>query len=132
MNKIKKFVTLCAVLFLFTLGSQAVFAESMDEGAVKDMANMVIHLNHHPTDDEKARLQEIIDDGSLSDAVHTIASAMLNMEHRVSAQDKEKLGTIAQDSNVDEDVRTLATAVRNIEHHASDNDKEMLKKIIGE
>jgi len=132
MNKIRNIVTLCAVLFLFTLGSQAVFAQSMDEGAVKDMANMVIHLNHHPTDAEKVRLQEIIDDGSLSDAVHTIASALLNMVHRASPEDKQKLGMIAQDSNVDEDVRTLATAVRNIEHHASASDKAMLQKLVGE
>ena len=127
MNMIKTVVALCTALFL--LGGQAVLADSKDEGAVKEIANIVMHLNHHPSDAEKARLKDIINNGSVSANVHAIASALLNMEHRATAGDKKKLGMIAQDSSADEDVRTLADIVHNLEHKPSGGDKAKLKDI---
>ncbi len=103
-----------------TFSSQAL-AES---DSVKQMAKIVMHLNHHPGKQDKQVLKNIIEDGSAAE--RSIASALLNMEHKVSPTDKAKLMQISTNKDLSENTRELAMIISKINHKASATDKQKL------
>jgi hypothetical protein len=111
-----------AALFL----TQPVFAAN---DAVKTMANILIHLEHYPSDSEKGQLREIVN-GSASQAEKDVAQAIINLQHQATDADKKKLSNIMDDSSVPEDVRTLASIVHNLNHKPTSSDKEKLKAMM--
>ena len=56
-----------------------------ESDSVKQMAKIVIQLNHRPSEQDKQVLKNIIEEGSAAE--RSIASALLNMEHKVSPKD---------------------------------------------
>lgn len=100
-----------------------------DESAAGVMANIVIKLNHFPSDADKATLTGIIESEDSSEDEITIATAILNIAHQVNASDKESLGEIIADDSVSAEMRDLANAVLNVDHKASDADVAKLEMI---
>lgn len=97
--------------------------------AVPKMANILLELQHFPTDAQKATLAAIQNDSSYSDAERQVASAIANIQHKVSDADRERLSAIASDESLHESLRTLAKVLVGINHMLSDADKETLRKL---
>ncbi|MBI1195683.1 MAG: hypothetical protein GC138_07550 [Gammaproteobacteria bacterium] len=90
--------------------------------AVKEMAGILSHLNHYPSDSEKRSLGNIVKDTNANRAERVIAEAMMQMRHHVNAADRERLEAISRDQGVDKDTRQLAGILASIVHHPSQGD----------
>jgi hypothetical protein len=97
--------------------------------AIQEMVGILLNLHHHPSDSEKASLEKIANDSSVSANERTIASALLNMNHRVSADDKAKLEKIAKDDSAPMADRKVAGILAEVNHTPSDADKAELEKL---
>jgi NADH:ubiquinone oxidoreductase subunit K len=132
-----KITTLRLSLILFAIGLiQIVFfqntinqAMAADEN-IKKMAEIMLNLNHYPSDSEKQALKQITLSSSSSNYEKTVATAIINLQHQATAEDKEKLNDIINNKSAPEDVRTLATIVHDVNHHPSEEDKAKLKKMM--
>jgi hypothetical protein len=125
MKKPGSLLSILLVSFAFMCGSQAMAA---DEN-VKTMAEIMLKLNHYPSDSEKETLRQISLSSTATDAEKTMANAMINLEHTATAEDKKKLSKIIKDDSVSQDERTLAKIIHDVEHKPSAKDKEKLKKL---
>ncbi|MFQ5469934.1 MAG: hypothetical protein ACE5EH_06445 [Gammaproteobacteria bacterium] len=94
--------------------------------AIQNMAKIMSHLNHYPSDSEKDKLRKIAGDSASSAHERTIANAMINLEHHVSSADRQKLRQIVEDDHASDSERNLAEIVMNLNHKPSRGDKEKL------
>jgi len=97
---------------------------------IHTMANIMMHLEHYPSDSEKKTLQGISSSNGASLATKTLASAMTHLEHKVASADKPKLEAIVADANATANEKELAKIILNLRHMPSDADKEELKKMV--
>lgn len=95
--------------------------------AVKEMAGILSHLNHYPSDAEKQSLGDIVKNAHANRAERVIAEAMMQMRHHVNAADRERLEAISRDQGVDTDTRRLAGILASINHHPSESDVAALR-----
>jgi hypothetical protein len=109
------------------LGAQSALAAS---AAVREMAGIVMHLEHYPSDAEKARLKAIAADKSSTGQERVIATAIANLRHEVAAGDADKLRKVAGDMSAPAEVRELAGIVLNISHMPSSADKSKLEAMM--
>jgi len=96
--------------------------------AVSTMANIVLSLQHFPSDADKAALAEIAA-GDSSDSVKAVAGAIANINHKVSDTDKGVLEAIANDDSEPEDLRELAVIVAGMNHMPGSEDKAALEML---
>jgi hypothetical protein len=106
------------------LGAQPALAES---AAMRDMAGVMMNLNHYPSDAEKARLKAIAADKGSTEQERVIATAISNMEHKVAAGDAEKLKQVMGDMSAPAEVRDLAGIVLNTSHKPGKEDRRKLE-----
>ena len=92
--RFRKYV-LPVVLSVTFFGSPMAMAD--EDQAVKQMAQILINLNHHPSSSEKQTLQGIIDNASSSEADRIIARAIANLDHKASPADKEQLQALVNE-----------------------------------
>ena len=109
------------------MGAQPVFAAS---AAVKQMAGIMDHLMHYPSDAEKAQLQTIIDDKGSSAQEKVVARSIKDLQHHVAAGDVDGLKQVMADASAPQDVRDLAGIVLNISHMPSADDKMKLEAMM--
>jgi hypothetical protein len=109
------------------LGAQSAQAAS---AAVREMAGIMMHLNHYPSDAEKVRLKAIAADAGSIVQERVIAAAITNLEHRVAADDADKLKKVAGDMSVSAEVRELAAILLSINHRPSGADKKKLEMMM--
>lgn len=109
------------------LGAQSALAAS---AAVREMAGIMMHLEHYPSDAEKTRLTAIAADKGSTDDERVIAAAMANLRHHASAGDVDKLRRVAGDKSAPAEVRDLAGIVLNISHMPSAEDKSRLQMMM--
>jgi hypothetical protein len=109
------------------LGAQSAQAASP---AVREMAGIMMHLNHYPSDAEKDRLKVIAADAGSTGQERVIATAIQNLEHQVAAADAAKLKQVAGDMSASTEVRELASIVLSINHRPSGADKKKLKMMM--
>lgn len=121
--KSKYLLVLLSVVGLM-LGSQSALAAS---AAVREMAGIVVHLNHYPSDTEKARLKALAADKASTEPERVIATAIANLEHKVTGGDEDKLRKVTGDMSAPAEVRDLAGIVLNINHKPSTADKGRLE-----
>ena len=121
--KSKYFLVLLSVAGLM-LGAQSALAAS---APVREMAGIMMHLNHYPSDAEKARLSAIVADKGSTGQERVIATAISNLEHKVAAGDVDKLKQVMGDMSAPAEVRDLAGIVLNISHKPSAADKSKLE-----
>lgn len=96
-------------------------------GAVREMAGVMINLNHYPSDAEKAKLRAIVAEKGSTEQERVIAIAISNLEHKVAAGDADKLKQVMSDMSAPVEVRDLARIVLNLSHKPSAADKSKLE-----
>ena len=106
------------------LGAQSALAAS---AAVREMAGIVMHLSHYPSDAEKAKLRAIVAEKGSTEQERVIATAISNLAHKVAAGDVDKLKQVMNDMSASAEVRNLAGIVLNISHKPSKEDKRKLE-----
>jgi hypothetical protein len=109
------------------LGAQSALAASM---AVREMAGIVVHLAHYPSDAEKAKLQGIVDSRDSTGPERVLAGAIMNLKHKARAADKDRLRLLVNDAAAPAEVRDLAGIVMSINHKPSAEDKRKLEKMM--
>jgi hypothetical protein len=97
--------------------------------ATRTMARILMHLNHFPSDADKAELAAIVDDEAAGEGERTVARALLNMQHQVSDDDRAALEALARDSAAAENLRTLAGVLADVNHAPTGAQKDELKPI---
>lgn len=125
----KRYVMLTIITLCFLLMSASIYAGD-NKAAISSMSNIMLHLNHYPSDSEKQQLGKFISNNSLSKNVRTMAQAMNDMEHKATDSDKKKLSAIVNDQAAPANERTLAAVIQDVNHSASDSDKQKLQKLI--
>ena len=116
------------LFFLLMLGSQGVVAAAESQ-TVHTMAQILLKLNHYPSDSEKQTLQKIVDDKATAAQERVLAQALMHVQHTASAEDKPKLQAIMKDEAAPAPVKTLASVLYNLNHMPTDADKEKLKQL---
>jgi hypothetical protein len=99
-----------------------------DAASVRSMAEIIMNLNHMPSDADKMRLTAIAESTD-SEAEAAIATAISNMKHKVADADKDGLNAIVADGSASYEVQELARILLTLNHHPSDEDKESLESI---
>ncbi len=119
---------LCVVSVLgLMLGAQTALAAS---AAVKEMAGIVMHLDHFPSDAGKVKLKGIVDNKGSTEQERVLATAISNLEHQVAAKDKDKLKQVMNNAAAPAEVKELAGIILNINHKASAADKTKLEQMM--
>ena len=96
-----------------------------EQDSVKQIAQIVMKLNHRPSEQDMLTLDNIIEEGSAAE--RSIASALLNMDHKVARADKARLMEISNNKDLPNKTRELAMIVSKINHSASSSDKQKLQ-----
>jgi hypothetical protein len=109
------------------LGAQSALAAS---AAVKEMAGILVHLEHHPSDMEKARLKAVADNGTSTDQESVLARAISHLQHHAADEDKGKLKQIMDDAAAPAEVKELAGIILNLSHMPSAADKQKLEQMM--
>lgn len=107
--------------------TQTSFASSPSD-SVRTMSMVLNFLNHYPGDDEKTKLEKIINSKKATSQEKIIATAILNLHHGAKDKDKDKLASVISDSSTSGPAKDLAKIVKGLSHKASSSDKAILKK----
>ncbi len=113
------------LLFLF-LAVPSVVAASP---ATSEMAQIILHLNHYPSDDEKQSLRTIAASDQATAGERILAKALLNMEHKVGGADRERLRELARNQAAPAAERELADILLGLQHKPSAAAKERLRRL---
>jgi hypothetical protein len=97
------------------------------EGAINDMALVLVGLNHFPSAEHRQSLEAIVQDAKATEDEKLLAQIIARIAHKVSSADRAKLEEILAAEATSEGVRTLAAAALNINHKVSSNDLAGLK-----
>lgn len=126
----RRLAMLMKIFFLFVVLS-FLFTNSFagNNESVKTMANIMMHLNHFPSDSEKRQLMNLRN-SSDSESIKVIANAMINLQHSASSRDKPLLEKVMKDSSAPQQIRDLASIIYNINHKPSNSDKQKLSTMI--
>ncbi len=119
---------LCVVSVLgLMLGAQTALAAS---AAVKEMAGIVMHLEHYPSDAGKVKLKGIVDNKGSTEQERVLATAIVNLQHKAAAEDVDKLKKVMGDAAAPAEVKELAGILLNINHKPSAADKTKLEQMM--
>ena len=125
-------MTLIRIKTLFVLASVGLFSQfaaaesEVDSAAMKQIAAVIVTLDHFPTDEDFVTLDEIMSNGEVSAEVQLMAETVANIEHSANEEGKEAMTIIAGDSNASEQAKGLAGIIANVNHAASDSAKEQI------
>jgi hypothetical protein len=118
-----KFMLILVSVAGLMFGAQSALAAS---AAVKEMAGVMMHLQHYPSDAEKLKLQALVDDKNTTSDERVVATAILDLKHHAAPQDVAKLKMVMGDMSAAPEVRDLAGIVLNLSHEPSAMDKDKL------
>ena len=124
--KSKNLLCLVAMVGLM-LGAQSALAAS---AAVREMAGILVHLEHYPNDAEKAKLKGIVDNKGSTEQERVLATAISNLKHHAADADVGKLKKVMGDAAAPAEVRDLAGIVLNLSHMPSAADKSKLEQMM--
>lgn len=115
------------LMLSLALATTGLFANQAvaESDSVRQMAQIVIQLNHRPSTADRVTLNNIVKQGS--EAERDIAQALLNMDHKVARSDKAKLKEISNNSSLSQNTRDLAMIIHDLNHTASSADKRKLE-----
>lgn len=97
--------------------------------AVPTMADILVELNHFPSDDDKDRLHAIVADENTTEHERAVAEALMGVEHKVSADDKKKLTALTNEDSVEDGVRLLAEALLDFNHKLPEAEKAKIRTL---
>jgi len=109
----------------------AVPAAVADTSAISTMAEIVMHLNHYPSDSEKQTLARIVHNEHATAGEKALAGALIRMRHSVGGSDAAALRELASDTHATKQERELADVLLGITHHPSASDRQRLQSLLG-
>ncbi|MBL4573908.1 MAG: hypothetical protein JKY86_12665 [Gammaproteobacteria bacterium] len=124
-NTILQRFLLIAVIGLFSQFSVAQ-DNSANAAAAKQIADIVVSLNHFPSDTDKAALNAIIGDDSLAAGIHAMASAVVNIEHSANMEGKTAMEALQENEEAPDRAKALAGIIASLNHTASADAKAEL------
>jgi hypothetical protein len=122
-----KFITIFIVLMSLPLLASA--AEKISP-AVKEMAKIMMSLNHYPSAPEKQSLDNLIKNDSTTDQERILAKAMINLQHKASDADKAALMKVIDDGSAPDSTKSLARIIQSLDHKPSSSDTQQLKAML--
>lgn len=114
---------LCLLMFV----AQPVLAAT---AAVREMAGILVKLEHYPSAAEKSRLKELATSSTNTEQEKVVANAISNVSHTAADADIAKLKQVMGDATAPAEVRDLAEIILNFSHHPSAADKGKLQQIM--
>ena len=120
---IKKVCLMC----LLMLAVQPVLAAS---AAVREMAGILVKLEHYPSTAEKSRLMELASSKESTEQEKVVANAIANLSHTVADADVPKLKQVMDDAAAPTEVREMAGIILNLSHKPSAADKGKLQQMM--
>jgi hypothetical protein len=122
------------ILSMLFLGLITLFtaspAFSGSTAPLKQMAKIMLNLNHYPDGAGKTHLNKIIGAATSSAHEKTLARAMLNLEHRVNSADAGKLQSLLSSGSANAHEKTLANIILSLSHSPSSEDKKHLQALL--
>ena len=122
----KKMWCLLSLLGLM-LGAQSALAAST---AVREMAGILLHLEHYPSAEDKVKLHSITINKASTNQEQVLATSISNLQHQVAEVDKDKLKHVVDDAAAPKEVREMATIILNIKHFPGEADKAKLEQMM--
>ncbi len=122
----KKMLCLLSLLGLM-LGAQSALAAT---AAVRQMAGILVHLEHYPSAEDKVKLNSIAVNKSSTKQEQVLATSISNIKHQVADGDKDNLKHVTEDSAAPSEVREMASIILNISHMPSAADKAKLEQMM--
>lgn len=98
--------------------------------AAKEIAAILIHMEHFVVSHEKKMLKSISKNSKLSPNVRSLAKAVINIQHKPLHSDIEKMRDIYQNEHSPVAVQELAYIIMNFKYKPKDKDLAMLKEIV--
>lgn len=123
--------TIHALAVVLALNSTGIHAAAPESVAVKEIASILIDLNHYPTPSGKLTLQNIAKDPATTPHEKTIANILLNLEHKTANGDKIRLKEIIDDPTASANIKELAGIIYNLNHKPSSSDQKTLSMLLG-
>lgn len=121
---------LAIVFCVFILGIGLSQQSIAEDQPIKEMAGMLMHLNHYPSNTEKRRLSKIAGDAHYSANTRTIARAIMNLHHKATADDKAALEKVIESGDATNQEKEMARIVRTLNHKPSSDDKQKLQAMM--
>ena len=123
---LRKLILLAAI----GLFSQIAMAQKDgDSAAVKQIADIVVGLNHFPSDADLATLDAIIANGELAQGVREMANTVANIEHSANEEGRGTMEAIQANSQAPDRAKVLAGIIANFSHGASADAKAQLAQL---
>ena len=97
---------------------------------VKAMSQILLKMNHFPSDSNKKELEKMIEDIGTTENEKIIANAILKINHAKNANDEEALNTLIGASDSSKAIKSLATSILSFNHTVNSSDKRNLEMII--
>ena len=115
-------VALIALFSQFSLAQDA-------GGAIKQIADIVVSINHFPSDADKAALADIAGNDALPEGVRNMATAVSNISHAASAEGKAMMAGIQANGEAPDRAKSLAGIIASLNHMPSDEAKATLAEL---
>ena len=115
-------VALIALFSQFSLAQDA-------GGAIKQIADIVVSINHFPSDADKAALADIAGNDALPEGVRNMATAVSNISHAASAEGKAMMASIQANGEAPDRAKSLAGIIASLNHMPSDEAKATLAEL---
>ncbi len=117
------------LILLAAIGLFSRFATAQNDGnamALKMIADIVVGLNHFPSDDDLDTLDQIIANSELAQGVREIANAVAGIEHSANEEGRGAMEAIQDNQQAPERVKVLAGIIESFNHTAGDGTKKQL------
>jgi len=95
--------------------------------AVSAMSEIVMHLQHYPSSNEKGVLSKIAQNDTTTVGEKVLAGALMRMQHAVQGTDAAALRSLVADKQSSHGERELADILLGINHKPSSSDMKRLK-----
>ena len=100
------------------------------EDNMAQMAQILLKLNHYPSNSEKATLQAISKKSAATAQERILANAILNINHQVNPADEPLLQNVMQDNQATNQQQSMASIIMKLNHKPGKDDKVVLSKIL--
>jgi len=106
------------------------FSTAESNKAIKNIAAILLHMEHFVVSEEKRILKSINDNDKLPQNIRTIASAIINIQHKPLFSDLDKMKNIFRNEKSKVREQELAYIILNFKFKPKTKDKNILHEII--
>lgn len=125
-----KTATIRKILVIALIGLFSQFSLAQDAGsALKQIADIVVSINHVPSDADKATLNAIAGNSALPEGLRGMASAVANINHSANDEGKAALAAVTGNAQAPDNAKALAGIIAELNHTASAEAKATLAQL---